>query len=295
MSIQKRKITYYNIIFKNAEDNFFDNNLFFMFVDFLNSLNSDEKTFRDDKNKKAVSIESIEKMKKEGMDFLKIVFKSCKYNHFPDYMSSMDGSERPTDKRKHEGDKELTHMMMRVDANEAYTIFEERRNGVTIGGVIKYFNQILKEFFRINKVDDKTYFWAGNIPPEDFLDSLDKARRINVADIFLHESILGSEGLKLVTDEGFDCREELVLTMKSKRGESIRKAAIKKLHSKIYASGTKLARIRLYGRDIDNMDITLDSLNQKKKREIIVELRENGTVDTYSIFARMEELFGVTE
>ena len=43
------------------------------------------------------------------------------------------------------------------------------------------------------------------------------------------------------------------------------------------------------------MDVTLDSLQQKKKQEIIVELRENGTVDTYSIFAKMEELFGITE
>ncbi|MBQ7505232.1 MAG: hypothetical protein IJT79_07950 [Ruminococcus sp.] len=295
MSLQKRKIAYHNIVFKNDENNYFDNKLFFKFVDYLDSLNSDEKTFRDDKNKKAVSIESIEQIKKEGMDFLKIVFKSCKYNHFPDYMSSVDGSERPTDKKEYEGDKELTHMMMRVDASEAYTIFEERRNGVTIGGVIKYFNKVLADYFRINKIDNKSYFWAGNIPPEDFLTSLNKAKRINIADIFLHESILGSEGLNLITDGGFDCREELVLTMKSKKGESIRKTAIKTLYSRISSSGTKLERIRLYGRDIDNMDVTLDSLQQKKKQEIIVELRENGTVDTYSIFAKMEELFGITE
>lgn len=43
-----------------------------------------------------------------------MVFKSYKYNHSHDYMSSIDGSEHPTDKKIVEGDKELTHVMMNV-------------------------------------------------------------------------------------------------------------------------------------------------------------------------------------
>lgn len=43
------------------------------------------------------------------------------------------------------------------------------------------------------------------------------------------------------------------------------------------------------------MDITLDTLKKKKVNQINVELRPNGTVDSYSIFAKLEELFGVTQ
>ncbi len=295
MSIQKRKIAYHSIVFTDGETNSFDNILFFNFIGYLESLHDKEKIFRDEKNKKAVSIERIESVTKEGMDFLKVTFKSCKYNHFPDYMSSVDGSERPTDKRNDEGDKELTHMMMKVTAREAETIFEERRNGVTIGGVIKYFNQKLKEYYSKKGIDSELYLWAGFIPPEDFLESLNKSTKISIADIFLTKSVLGSECLDLLGDTEYDCRDELVLTMKSKRKESLQKRALRGLYTNIGSSGTKVERLRLYGKDIDNMDITLDSLKKKKVNQINVELRPNGTVDSYSIFAKLEELFGVTQ
>ena len=61
-------------------------------------------------------------------------------------------------KRIDEGDKELTHMMMKVTTYEAETIFEERRNGVTIGGVIKYFNQKLKEYYSKQNIDSELFF-----------------------------------------------------------------------------------------------------------------------------------------
>ena len=206
-------------------------------------------------------------------------------------MSSVDGSERPTDKRNDEGDKELTHMMMKVTACEAETIFEERRNGVTIGGVIKYFNQKLKEYYSKQNIDSELFLWAGFIPPDEFLTSLNKSTRISIADIYLTKSVLGSEALDLLGDTDYDCREELVLTMKSKKKESLRKRALQGLYEKVGASGTIVERLRLYGKDIDNMDITLDTLKKKKVNQINVELRPNGTVDSYSIFAKLEELF----
>lgn len=295
MSLQKRKIAYHSIVFTDGEKNSFDDTLFFKFMGYLSSLKDNERIFRDEKNKKAVSIERIEPVTKEGMNFLKITFKSCKYNHFPDYMSSVDGSERPTDKRNDEGDKELTHMMMKVTACEAETIFEERRNGVTIGGVIKYFNQKLKEYYSKQNIDSELFLWAGFIPPDEFLTSLNKSTRISIADIYLTKSVLGSEALDLLGDTDYDCREELVLTMKSKKKESLRKRALQGLYEKVGASGTIVERLRLYGKDIDNMDITLDTLKKKKVNQINVELRPNGTVDSYSIFAKLEELFGVTQ
>ena len=42
------------------------------------------------------------------------------------------------------------------------------------------------------------------------------------------------------------------------------------------------------------MDVTIDSLNGKKMDEVTVKLQENGIVDSYSLFAKIEELLGVT-
>ena len=105
-------------------------------------------------------------------------------------------------------------------AYEAETIFEERRNGVTIGGVIKYFNQKLKEYYSKQNIDSELFLWAGFIPPDEFLTSLNKSTRISIADIYLTKSVLGSEALDLLGDTDYDCREELVLTMKSRKKES---------------------------------------------------------------------------
>ena len=51
-------------------------------------------------------------------------------------------------------------MCMRIDGHEAYTIFEERRNGVTIGGVISYFNRHLKDFLHACGITDDFYVRA---------------------------------------------------------------------------------------------------------------------------------------
>ena len=77
-----------------------------------------------EKLNKAISIDSIKEEKIPGLHLIKCVFKSCTFNHSPNYMSSIDGSERPTDKLLFEGDKELTHICFRIDGNEAYTVFE---------------------------------------------------------------------------------------------------------------------------------------------------------------------------
>ncbi len=42
-------------------------------------------------------------------------------------MSSIDGSERASDKKPYEGEKELTHMCMKITSVEAFTIFEDRK------------------------------------------------------------------------------------------------------------------------------------------------------------------------
>ena len=92
MSLQRRKLSYWSIDFLSGDHHFFDADVFCRFLGFLTSLSDTEKLFRDEKNNKAVSLASIRDETKQGMHLYKIIFKSCKYNHSPDYMSSTDGS-----------------------------------------------------------------------------------------------------------------------------------------------------------------------------------------------------------
>lgn len=294
MSTQKRKLSYFGIDFLSGENHRFDPALFCDFLAYLDALSTQDKLFNDEKTKKAVAVDQMLNETKSGLHLYKIVFKSCKYNHSPDYMSSRDGSERISDKRLDEGDKELTHMCMRIDGHEAYTIFEERRNGVTIGGVISYFNRHLKDFLHARGITDDFYLWAGVVPPDDFITALSNATRISAADIYVDKAVLGSGYLNIMELDA-SSQNDLVMTLKTVPRQSLPKRAMQGLFRRISTEGTVVNRIRLYGKDINGMNTMIDSLHQKKVDEVSVNLLQNGVVDTYSIFAKIEEILGVTE
>lgn len=294
MSVQKRKLSYWGIEFISGDNHFFNAPLFCRFLSYVQGLSTDEKLFRDEKNNKAVALSSIRDETKQGLHLFKIVFKSCKYNHSPDYMSSADGSERPTDKQLYEGDKELTHMCMRIDGNEAFTIFEERRNGVTMGGVIKYFNKLLHSFLAQEGETNNFYLWANIIPPDDFLTALEAADRVSVAELFVEKKVLGSHYLGLM-DVDANSQDDLIMTLRSKPRQSLPKRALRQTFLSLTTEGSKVSRIRLYGKDINKMSVMIDSLKGKRVEEVTVDLTPNGVVDSYSIFAKIEEVMGVTE
>ena len=294
MSVRKRKLGYYSIDFLSGEEHSFDSNLFCGFIRFLKGLPEKERLFNDTKNNKAVALSNIRDEVKQGMQFFKLTFKSCKYNHSPDFMSSLDGSERPTDKQLYEGERELTHMCMRIDMSEAYTVFEERKNGVSMGGVIAYFNRLLNRYYLQTGTPNDKILWSSLVPPDDFLTALRDADRISIADIFVEKKVLGSDYLNIM-DVDANAQDNLIMTLKAKRSQTLSKRAVEAVFRSIATEGTTITRIRLYGKDVNKLNILIDSLNQKKFEEIIVELGDNGTVDSYSIFAKIEEVLGVTE
>ena len=120
MSIQKRRITYWSIDFINCEEHSFDQALFCRFMKYVAGLDEMTRLEKNTKTNKAISLESVNDETKQGVHLLKVVFKSCKFNHAPAYMSSSDGTERPSAKHLDEGEKELTHICMKIDTNEAF-------------------------------------------------------------------------------------------------------------------------------------------------------------------------------
>lgn len=294
MSTQKRKISYWSVDFLSGDEHFFDADIFCWFLTYLQCIDQQELLYRDEKQNKAIALESIQEETKQGIHMYKVIFKSCKYNHSPDYMSSLDGTERPTEKLLFEGDKEITHMCFRIDDDEAYTIFEERRNGVSIGGVVTYLNRHLKSFIEeSDDLEDNFCIGSSIIPPDDFMTALGKTSRIASTELFVEKKVLGTEYLELM-DEDINSQDDLLITMKAKPRKSLAKRGIEKVYTALTTGGTEVSRIRVRGKDINKMNVTIDSLNGKKVDEVTVKLHENGIVDSYSFFSKIEELLGVT-
>ena len=290
MSIQKRKIGYWSIDFLTSTGNYFDEIIFCRFMDYLQGLTPQQSLTKEEARFKAISLEKINKKNVDGRTIYEIILKSCKYNHSPDYMSSIDGSERPSDKQLSEGEKELTHICMLVDDKEAFTIFEERKSGVTVPNTIKYFNYLLEGF--ISKADDLAddfKLWASVIPSEEFIAALEKTYKISCAELYVENKVTGSGYLNLL-DLHDTAQKDIILTVKAKRNGTLGKEAIKTMYNRLTTGETVLDRVRVKGKDINKMSITLDSLDGKKVEEITVDLLENGIVDSSSLFSKMEEL-----
>ncbi len=288
MSQQKRKLGYWSIEFARGDNEFFEEDLFCSFMDHISSLDTKELLQKDASNNKAAALDRIWKTTIQGRTAYDIRFKSCKYNHSPNYMSSTDGSERPTDKKLYEGDKEVTHLCICVTALEATCVIEERRQGVSFGAIIRYFNVLLREYLELIKRDEGITFVGSIIPSEDFLAALESAEKISVAELFVDKAVVGSGYLGFLEIDA-NTREDIVMTVKSKPKQTFTKRALKAAFLAMATEGTQVRRIRLRGRDYNNMSIVIDSINAKKKDEVIVELTENGIVNSSSIFQKMEE------
>ena len=88
MSTADRKIGYYNFVFEKYRtcDRYFDRDLFKALLDYIFSLSSEQKIIRNEQYNKAIAIDAwtIDQL---GNDYLiKVIFKSCKYNHSPVYV-----------------------------------------------------------------------------------------------------------------------------------------------------------------------------------------------------------------
>ena len=93
MSTQKRKISYWSFDFLSGDEHFFDADVFCRFLAYLQTVNQQSLLYRDEKQNKAIALESIREETKQGIHMYKVVFKSCKYNHSPDYMYISNGPE----------------------------------------------------------------------------------------------------------------------------------------------------------------------------------------------------------
>ncbi|MGG4549393.1 hypothetical protein ABER02_16650 [Rossellomorea marisflavi] len=291
MSTVDRKIGFYNFIYRRhiTSEEYFDKQ---HFLNFMRDLESLDYIMDVNKIHKAISIEWMNISQINYQDVIELVFKSCKYNHSPDYMSSVDGSVRPSSKELFEGEKELTHLCIKVTSVEAEVILEERRSGVTINEIIKYFKKCMREYNTNNQIPKNFSLEYGIVPSDDFITSLNGMTRVKVAEIYKHKRILGSEALNLLNREDLSMKEDIMITMKAKKGESLGKTFIKRAYQ-IIGEDVETKRIRVYGNDEENKGIKLDSEMMKRLDFIKAELHQNGVVNSHSIFDKMIEILGV--
>jgi hypothetical protein len=220
----------------------------------------------------------------------KLLFNSCRYNFSPNLISSLDATERPSDKKMHEGEKEKTHLILNINKNEALVIMENNSTGVSITQLVYYFNNFFDSASVFFDKDHKCKIIYSIIPSENFRDALTNTKRIRMAEIFTTKESLGSEFRNNLDRESSFMREDILLTLKAERKESLLQRTIEDFFEKYASAGSEIKRIRIYGKDKDNNKIKLDTKTFEKTEFINIEINDNGTVNTDSIFSSLESI-----
>ena len=293
MSVPTRKIGYYYMDFTESDtgERSFDKDLFKRVLAYIDKLDGKYRVIKDLKANKAMDIEGIEMFEKDDCDYAKVIFKSCKFNHSPNYMSSEDGSERRTDKKLTEGEKEVTHLFLKIKDDEAYAIFEERRSGVSMKKVIDFLNNNLINLNMKCGRSDNRRIEESIIPSDDFLTLIDKAQRIVAAQVITDKKMLGTGYMNLINLDNTS-REDIEIIIRAKTRESLGNRMIRTVAENMISEDVieKPKRLKIYAKDENNMNTVIDTNAIKKCEEITVTLKKDGTVDSESMFNKMEQL-----
>jgi len=294
LSVSKRKIGVYSLEFVNKDNSkLADINLITYFNSLVISVNN--KDFEDKKEK----IEASNKFyfisghnvkggtpdiyqKEETID---IIFESAKVGHRPDLIDETTGSKRKSPKNLHEGEDERTHFVAKYKKDEVMVALEERKVGVTIGQLVKYFNKYISQL-----PEEKQYpIGYSIIPFNGFLENLDKFERISIGTIFIDQQDIGSEFLN-IAQFGNSVKENIEVTFKALSRESIKRGLVKKWYD-LTGRKNKISRIRLEGKSVDGARIRLDTESLKLVKHVDAKILEDtGLVDSDDLFVHLKAL-----
>lgn len=293
MSISNRKVGLYSFELINENETKLEGDQLKVYFDFLmNFINTKEysdKIFEipDTKKFHFFSEYSSNELKKN------LIFKSAKTGHRPPLINKGTGGERDNPKLMQEGESEKNHFVTKYKNDEIIVALEERKVGVTIGQIVKYFNNFINQLpvetedFETIGISTNYYIKVNIIPYEGFLEHLNDFSRITIGTIEIDKQDLGSEYLNFA-NLGRTVRDDLSVTFKAKNRDTILKEKIEWLYNKFSGNNSKIKRIRIQGTTPDNTKIQLDTNSLKKIERVDVDLEEaTGLIHSNTIFEKL--------
>lgn len=283
MSVSNRKVGlyYFDFIDKN-ENKLNEDKLIEYFnglLDFINAKDYEDKIIEISTSNRFYFAESINKDETKR----DIVFKSAKIGHRPPLIKKDTGEERENPKLLDEGESEKTHLTIKYKYDEIIVALEERKVGITIGQIVKYLN----DFNIQNPVEEHYSINLNIIPYSGFIEHLNDFKRITIGKIEMDKQYLGSEYLELA-DFGNTIKENITVTIKANRRNSIIPDSINKLYDKYKQNDTRVKRIRIEGYTAEKTKIQLDTESLKKIEHIEANIDDlTGLVDTNDVFEKL--------
>jgi len=127
------------------------------------------------------------------------------------------------------------------------------------------------------------------IPRDDFREVLDNMRRVMCASVYIEKRVLGNDALNF-TEFTDTVQEDIILEVKSKRGESI-KDTVYDFLAKLNGGRAFIQKIRVKGLLPNNNESIIDSSFIVKKEYVDAQQNEDtGEINTTYLFSQLLEL-----
>lgn len=276
----KRKIVYYSIEYRLDDDTV--GNTAQMLQDVVNHIIGLNLIDRKRENIDTATIYFMDSCRITDTKMF-LLFKSARHSYRPPLVNRDNLNERDNPKTMEEGEVRKTHLV--VDMN-THNLVLEAGEGMTMNNVIKYLNC----FLDFMQVDDNNHgeFVSYSMPSDSFEEELNRLSRVTVAEMYVDKQILGSPALNFSNRMEL-IKEDVILTVKpQQRGGSLFEIVRNLLGRNGNMNDERIRRIRLRGKDEENNDVLLDSMNLIKKTSIEVEKDDNtGEYVSADMFAKL--------
>lgn len=229
-----------------------------------------------DKSEKVVILENSEK---KDNNIYWITLKTGKYGYTANLIDRHTGEERNNDKTIDEGEKELTHMCLKILENNAICALESNRDGAGARLICNYFEHFIK---KINSDYRLSFSW---ISTKGIADILEKANRIMAVDVECSYLDIAEDIFRNMY--GNEVKETFAVQFRPERRKSLAKDKVMKLYSELDPNG-KIRRLRIKMRTDEGDDVLLDSMLDKVRDKVSVETDSKGVILSRRIFSELQ-------
>lgn len=242
----------------------------------IKKLGDSERTKDFESNDKVVGIESID-TDHEG--YVWIVFKTGRYGHTANLINRYDGSERPSNKRLDEGEKELTHACLKVLPEVIYCAIESNKYGISAPLICNY----LESF--VSRTDSHYALKYDFISTRGLSDIIINSQRIMTVDVECSYINSNEDISRQLYGPGV--KQTYIQHFSVEKKESFGRDKVHKLYNSVDPNG-KIRRVKITLRSEDGDEMLLDSLMEKVRDKIPVNFDSNGTVVSSDILEKLQ-------
>lgn len=260
--------------------------------DFYNVLSEvqkmDEKSRSKDIKKERLVLFLSELKYIPNKHIFKLVFQSARYGMVRDVINTVTFKNRGPLKGKPDGDLEKTHVVIKFEDNKtAVALYEYNSDGISFRKVIEYLEEKIEEYHNglgsgiLYRIDN------SNIVSRDFLDSLERLKRIKAVTLTVDQNDVGVSETKSFAGRN-DLSDDIDIVLKpAKRGMGIRGNTVKEFYELYNNKKMPIKRITVKGDRETKDPLTFDTEKMKEKYPIEVNELINGEVDSEDLFNEM--------